>query len=349
MYMPHSRNNLPRKKPAHRHGAFTLIEMLIAIGVVLLLVGLLVSAIAPAIEGAKVTATRAIIAHLDSQLRIRLSALNTMMDTADKKDSPTERAILRIMNDKGFNKNDAKAYYRKVRYRMEFPQQVKDLTFTGTGMESAERSPLAYAIDSPLLAIVKQALNTDSYSAILNDQVSSSELLYLLLTEGHSIGSESYSIEGISSQYITDEDKDGLMEIRDAWGNEIRFYATPTALFRPDPAAGKDDNGLTPLNLELGARFHFQTIPKDNSTGELYQDPLDKLGRMAGRPQLTEANYYHPLTYFGFLIVSPGPDRELGLNEPNAAGLARHAQPLSTDKDSSEFQAMFDNITNHQK
>jgi len=339
--------------------AFTLIELLVAITIILILVGLLVAAIAPALTGARESATKAIIVQIDAQLKQRLSAFNTLMDN-DARGTTTDTMVQMIARSYRCSEADAKVLYRKIRYRMEFPQRVADLVFNADGSSGK--------YDSPLLTLATQAFPSAALIE-LDQKVSSSELLYLLLTEGRSLGTESYSLEGIGSQYITDQDGDSLMEIRDAWGNELRFYASPTALFRPDPSDPDPDYpGLARLNLSKGARFHFANIMGDDNTnspreGSLYQDPLDKraalltlwrrLNPPAADPLTRAAFYYDPATYFSYLIVSPGSDGEPGLTEPNDASgslpelkRSRHAQPISVDESDPRFGYMFDNLTN---
>ncbi|MFZ9090047.1 MAG: hypothetical protein ACO3FE_08145, partial [Planctomycetaceae bacterium] len=70
-------------------------------------------------------------------------------------------------------------------------------------------------------------------------------------------------------------------------------------------------NGVTPRDLLL-------TDP-DDPVGRLYAE-LERLNGADGRPRLAiefnEANYHTPETYHTPLIVSPGPDGDIGLLEP---------------------------------
>jgi len=346
-------------KHSPARSAFTLIELLVVMGIIAILATLAIATMAPILENSRVAATKAIIVQIDSQLRERLAAFNTLMEN-DARGSTTETMVKLIANTYSCTDADAKVLYRKIRYRMEFPQRVADLVFKADG------TPSNY--DSPLLSTIREAYPSDTLQE-LDSKISSSELLYLLLTEGRSLGTESYSVDGISAQYITDQDGDGFMEIRDAWGNELRFYASPTALFRPNPSVKDPQRPWLPaMNLALGARFHVSNIIGDDGSdspreGSLYQDPLDRRAAVLtlwmrlkppeDNPLTRAAFYYHPATYFSYLIISGGPDGDSGLWEPNFGSdklpeldAARHAQPRNHDRNSIEFGAMFDNITN---
>lgn len=339
-------------KHSPARSAFTLIELLVVMGIIAILATLAIATMAPILENSRVAATKAIILHVDQQLQRRLSAFNELKDLKqDKGESVLENAVR-----------------KKHRYVQEFPQRLMDLyglTVTGgnidwgasiapTGITSREK----LVSDSPLLdVILARYIKEDGtkftftspaerWQALkdLDDEssrISSSELIYILLTEGRALGTESYSLDGIPAKYITDEDGNGLMEIRDAWGNELRFYNAPTALFRPNVATGDEK-----INLTQGARILFAGIPGDDGktnpqSGELYYDPFDKLGRTS-RADPTFQRLYYPNTFFSYLIVSAGPDGAYGLEKPEGVGSGRLAQPTVRDE-------LFDNITNRQQ
>jgi hypothetical protein len=53
-------------------------------------------------------------------------------------------------------------------------------------------------------------------------------------------------------------------------------------------------------------------------------------------------NFYDAATFFSFLIVSCGPDGELGMHEPNETGAQRLGRPITGS------EAIYDNLTNKQ-
>jgi|GEM_PF-3508836 len=323
---------------------FTMIEILVVLGIIGLLVTLLVTAMAPSLENARIAATKSIIAQVDQQLQRRMMAFNAIDEDLQK-----VAEAVKANWPAGPSVPVIKVLIKENRYLAAFPQRVQDLF----GMDGAIGGSNPFTADAPLLNVVWKNYLDENKAPLssLTDlalpqhraRISSSELIYLQLTQGNSLGTETYSLDGISSTYITDEDGDGLMEIRDAWGNELWFYNAPTSLFPRD-----SDNRIL---LNQGARILFSSIPGDNGqdtveSGELFFDPFDKLGRTSNYID-TNKQFYHRNTYFSFLIVSAGPDRSHGLREPNTeenipAQYLRLASPLSLDE-------LFDNITNRQQ
>lgn len=322
------------RSPNPPRSAFTLIELLVVMGIIAILATLAIATMAPILENSRVSATKAIILHVDQQLQRRLSAFNELKDLKQEKGDSALKDALK----------------KRHRYVQEFPQRLQDLygiyDLNDWAGNASPNDGDEFA-NSPLLQVIADRYKNGLYRSNPDglhpesDNISSSELIYILLTEGRSLGTESYSLDGIPAKYITDEDGDGLMEIRDAWGNELRFYNAPTALFRPNVATG-DEN----INLTQGARILFTGIPGDNGedspkSGELYYDPFDKLGRTS-RADPTFQRLYYPNTFFSYLIVSAGPDGAFGLEKPEGVGSGRLAQPTVLDE-------LFDNITNRQQ
>lgn len=67
-----------------------------------------------------------------------------------------------------------------------------------------------------------------------NSSTESSELLYLVLTEGDVLGLPPSDIGGIDQNMIGDTDGDGNLEFLDGWGNPLQFYNWPTRLIKDD-------------------------------------------------------------------------------------------------------------------
>jgi hypothetical protein len=96
----------------------------------------------------------------------------------------------------------------------------------------------------------------------------------------------------------------------------------------------------------------------DDPVGRLYSE-MERLNGANGMPnfglEFNEANYHTPETYHAPLIVSAGPDEDLGLFEPtdtaNQGNLARYDLPTSPT--ATDFQDMIerisDNITNRNR
>jgi len=182
---------------------------------------------------------------------------------------------------------------------------------------------------------------TDAFPALSSD-FDSSELLYYILTHAEVGGAPPVDAGEFLSSEVADTDGDGLLEFIDGWGNPLRFYRWPTRLFR------STNVGL----LIQGFSDDLLDTDPDDPLG-LLKPVIDAL---ASASSDFESLYHTPNTYHLPLIVSAGPDGELGLGEPNEKDVTGSdanivdfgylAQPdpnLSNDELSSRLS---DNITN---
>jgi len=216
----------------------------------------------------------------------------------------------------------------------------------------------------------------------------SAELLYFALTASTSYGVPQVDTDYFTNREVADTDGDGLPEFIDAWGFPLRYYRWPTRLIditAPNPfqpiLSNQSDNtdtrtiakaerditqlifrGLAapPVIMPNGATPRdVLLIDPDDPVGRLYSE-LERLDGTNGKPlfatEFNEVNYHTPDTFHAPLIISAGPDEELGLREPvdtnggegifgNLAQLAdttvQNPQPSSATTD-----ALLDNISN---
>jgi len=219
-------------------------------------------------------------------------------------------------------------------------------------------------------------------------ETESAELLYFALTSSTSYGVPQVDIDYFTNREVADTDGDGLPEFIDAWGFPLRYYRWPTRLiditapnpFLPilsNPADNTDTRviagaerqitelvmrGLSapPVGVPNGAvPRDVLLIDPDDPVGRLYSE-LERLDGTNGKPlfaaEFNEANYHTPETFHAPLIISAGPDEELGLREPGETNIAQgifgnlaqlaettvqNPQPSSATTD-----ALLDNISN---
>ncbi len=165
------------KRP-HPRG-FSLIEMLIVMGILAALVALSLVALNTSQNAANIAATRATIAKVDALLRDQFAGFDKTSGHL------TSAADIESM---------------KANAKTGFPQRDVDVTFPWTAG---------------------------------NDIYDSSELLYLILTEGRVAGSTPVDADSFNGSELADTDGDGLLELVDAWGNPLRYYRWPTRLLNP--------------------------------------------------------------------------------------------------------------------
>lgn len=170
----------------------------------------------------------------------------------------------------------------------------------------------------------------------------SAEALYHVLVEREVIGAAGVQPTDFLSHEVGDTDGDGRMEFLDGWGRPLRFYRWPTRLVKPDGAS---------VNMAAAALLISGTTPD-----MLAQDPDDPLGELLGSPRyhgnaaLFEAELHTPDTFHRPLVVSAGPDGELGLHEPpDRANFGHLARPLDSVLADPGNSVLNDNITNLQQ
>jgi prepilin-type N-terminal cleavage/methylation domain-containing protein len=343
----------------HRQSAgFTLIELLVVLTIIGVLASISFVVLADSLQNARIEATRATIGHLDIAMQDRLEDFERLnLDPiaerfqAANPNIPLEVAYLLI---------------KKDRFRAAFPQREEDL-WGFNGQSDEPYDPAAYGDDSPLLVAMWDAAaadwKTDSWMGRNTASAAdSAELLYVALTDGSAFGPPPPGIDRITSSHVGDTDGDENLEFLDDWGQPLRFYNWPTRLVRPEGPGEDIDAALFALTVAV-LTPDAPTLPPGTASLDfdlyahpLNQDPDDVVGALSAAvalniiPDLDESVFHTIDTWHVPLIVSGGPDEELGLNEPNAADELRLAQPLAADSsDTDNLDLLYDNITNRQR
>lgn len=337
---------------------FTLIEILVVISIIAFLTAIVLVVYSDSLTEARIEATRATIRQLDSALEERQRAFQRL-------NFRSEAQQFRVAYLRGTNtpaapppQEVAEIIVRKDRFRAAFPQRLQDL-YGFDGVAGTQD-------DAPLLVKWNAAITSPG---LHTPETESSELLWLALTEGSAFGPPPPNLDNIPPRHLQDTDNDGLTEIVDDWGRPLQFYNWPTRLIRPG-------GNNTPIVGELFASTcgplmpditpPTGTLPYTQYNHPLNQDPDDSTGALSfamtsnGGSYFTsnftlvfgsvainalpfnEMNYHSIDTLHTPLLVSSGPDEELGLTPPTDTTPAHLAQPLGVDQ-------LQDNITNRQR
>lgn len=337
---------------------FTLLELLIVVALIAVLVSLGGFVLGRSITQARQSATRATLMKLDGMLQQRLEAFRMSMDSLQKQNEVKSRIATKKtqmqsagINVIGLNEKVLQLMVYKDYYRNGFPQTLSD---------------------NPSLGSPGQPFDGNVISNPKQIAAESSEMLYWVMTQADTFGVPTVDDSEFTSAEIADTDGDGRLEFVDAWGQPLRFYRWPTRLVRPlGPAPAGGALTIEPQWRELAGILlkGLPAAPAANSgdPDPLASDPDDRLGVFLAEvtkrnpppiinPLQFETLYHTPETYHTPLIVSGGPDKLTGLNEPNDSGpgLGRLAGPLNITPAYLTQRAyldseMNDNLTNRQK
>jgi prepilin-type N-terminal cleavage/methylation domain-containing protein len=212
---PSSRPSLrPAAAGRARHG-FSLIEILVVIGLIAFLTAAIVAVIPRVANSSKVAATKATIKKVDEMLNDRINGFRRFIQKQDQQaGSGTPAYVLQAQSlsgqtlmTPGTSLAAAKVIAIKTLFRMYFAQTYSELDQT--------------------------TQNTNPRGASHQSVTDSAECLYLIITKGPLFDTEPPSAADLKAIETADTDGDGIPEIVDAWGQPLRFYRWPTRLIRP--------------------------------------------------------------------------------------------------------------------
>ena len=348
-----------------RRGGFTMVELLVVIGLILFLMSISIVALNGAIGIARQKATQATLLKINGLMQQRIDAFNRAMERTnlqpaiDKMKRDWFQTYQYIPPD-----NVLDVMVRKQIFQTRFPQNFGE-----------KNLPLA-----PPPGV--------TYVSANHQQVTeSTALLYWVLTSSEVYGIAPVDESDFSSSEVRDTDGDGLKEFVDGWGRPLRFYRWPTHLFRPGTSSSTVGAiGATTSNATTFAQVDrtyvsvlWSGLPAAPTvTGELDpltrdpDDPTGQLKRFVGTSTaamtFVQNQFSTPNTYHAFLIVSAGPDganpNGLGMEEPYsganpwlspsnttspALGVAQGRLGAPANFNAIELNPINDNLTNRQR
>ncbi len=380
-------HRLAPHRPASRPRGFTLVELLVVITIISVLMALITVASLRFVASARESATRTTIKKVSEAINDRVGAVNRFH----------QRPVSRLRNDwqfRGWDRqwriagldnfartSDAESAMlvlsRKGMLRELLPVDQAELKkaywFWAKFQDDDLTTPnfvLVAGVQVPYLNSAEQAA-MDAWLADMDGDPSNGmqsldrpgEVFLYALLNAPVFGGERMAEEDFKPSELVDPvDGDGVLELGDAWGNELRFYRWPTRL------VNNHDSATAPLSITWGSGAPRETLFFDAPSGELdlMVDPDDRAGYLATTAPLYDAEkdelfilppvefFHDPNTWHTPLLVSAGPDGILGIAEPNIAepvppvsgfeprtGLA---VPLTA---AAEVEGRFDNLTNH--
>lgn len=352
------------------HGGFTVIELLVVIGLIVFLAAILVTTVGNFMGTTREKATQATLVLIGGVTEDRFKRYDSWAEREgrDVVQQIGRQWMQRFIGTRG-SENEQFIIGHKILALQHFPQRFDELV-GGDGAPGEQGtdddgngttddiSEIGFpgTDDVPFLNFSEFVTDASQHSP----ETQSSELLYLVLTEGRSFGAQVSEIDFLNDNQLQDTDGDGLMEFVDGWGRPLRFYRWPTRLIRPngpgsmDPAIGS--NSLSAVQLLISdvpteganasqntGRFFLTRDPGD-PTGILDQRVLDA-NRGIG-PSNFESQFHTPNTFHTFLLISAGSDGQLGLIEPHNGLSGRLGRPTDEALSSAGSSVLNDNITN---
>lgn len=308
---------------------FTLVEVLVVIGLISFLMVISIMVMANYITRAREEATAATILKIHKMYNQRLEAFQRSLKGAQY-DAMIKAKVAQLQAAGGWGVNSkvAEILLRKDLARAAFPQR-----FTELADANSNNIPDIFESDPSYVSANHQIVTE------------SAALLYRIIMKTEVYGIPPADTDEFKASEYADTDGDGLLEFIDAWGRPLRFYRWPTRLI--NPGGSTSYAALVPAAVKLKRQKYYRktsdlsvkglpNVPRSGNRDPLQQDPDDPLRlltrEMVRLPSLTtlagtivppsigmsvtEANYHTFDTYFGPLIVSPGADGYLGIHEP---------------------------------
>ena len=197
-----------RQGEALRRSGFSLIEILVVIGLIAFLTAAIVAIIPRVGNAAKVAATKATIKKVDELLNDRINGFRRWIQKQDQQagtgiPSYVDLGTLALV---GGNVAQAKILCVKKLFAQNFAQTYSELP---------------------------SSIQTANPRSGPQGPGDSGGCLYLILTKGALFDTEPPSAADLKALEIADTDHDGIPEIIDGWGQPLRFYRWPTRLARP--------------------------------------------------------------------------------------------------------------------
>lgn len=281
----------------HKSKAFTLVELLVSITVVIILASIVLYGMSGMQDLAKIQRTKSQLAKIHELLAEHWEGYEVRRVTVAI-DDPT--GIWRLT-----------ALRELMRY--ELPDRQSDIESDVLGLAS---NPLTTPppIGQPVPALVRtyynfiqNHANAPNWGALHQG----AECLYMIIAQMEV--DDMSALEMFSDSDIGDVDNDGMPEILDGWGNPIRFLRWPAAF--PSPLHPMDTDpgtpGIQPQDSDLST--------PDVQVASDFQDPFD-LANAHWQYNMDNGTALPPTFRIVPLVVSAGPDGEFGIGFDRVGG-----------------------------
>jgi hypothetical protein len=288
------------------------VELLLVVGIIGLIASMTVVAFLQVVVTQRRNTTAQTVKTASSLLDRQWTAVR---DQAMKEDIPS--SVLPTLQNWASGSSNSAALVRLMWVKMRLKQ-----AFPTNFTEALSPSPL-WAMPT-----YKQALTQAGASgSIPPDPAESSVCLLLALQLGHAT---TVSEDVLGSATIADSKWSGLSQLVDAWGQPLAFYRYPTAnteLDKLNPAATgpgtKARDPLDPTGLLMDPGWNNWTNYNAQQGVYLFDQNVHSVHTGSGNTYTAVSVYMVPV------IVSAGPNQNLGIDTPPQSGNALLPDPMS--------------------
>ena len=267
----------PGDRPPHNPRGFTLTELLVAVSIVLVLMGLLSAAVAGARSSAKKQSTKTFIDKLDAVIQEQYARYDSIAVAPSL--VPSSMTLIT-------NQSARRAWYiRRNLISGDLPDCWNDVRLMATGTVVA-----GIGQTFPLTAIQRAYVGYLQSISPPSDLHEDAECLFMIITAG-GVG-DCLDCGELRSSSRGDKDGDGAPEFWDAWGNPIGFVLWPPALELPlgsqffSGSRALDDVNAAAARPGLGMRpLIFSAGPDGRGALAVNGGSNIELGEQCGNPQ----------------------------------------------------------------
>jgi type II secretory pathway pseudopilin PulG len=290
-----------------RRGGFTLVELMVVIGLIIILAALSAGAFYKIQAGQRVGATEATIRKGQINMDARWKAV------LDNARTSVPDQVLALA---GGDKDRALSLWTYAKLKNEFPQSFDEVWMT-TPTTGPRPINLNGAVLQPRSVFVEIAKKSYNPAPTLQEQAAA--LLYAALT-ATGTGGTSGDLDGLNQQVGTTPS--GLTVFVDNWGTPITFVRWAG----PPEVQNEPFSRANVVQTRLGA---FPTKNPLDPTGKLLDVSVNPINTWANTPNRALAQTQLGVTFtpdnFVPTLISAGPDKEFGTdvygaNSADAAG-----------------------------